>query len=134
MSQRFTIVATLLLVGAIAFQAEAQTKVPPRRGSIQPKARVVSQGETMKDGFLMKDGKLLQTINAHTESLSQESALVNGTKVQPDGNVTMADGSSVRLQEGDYMSPTGRLTTRAMKAEQDSLQQVQMMKLKKKKK
>ena len=54
--------------------------------------------------------------------------------MQPDGTVMMADGTTVRLQEGDYMSLTGRMTTRAMKAEQDSLQQVQLMKAKGKKK
>lgn len=127
-----TLVAALLLGGTVA--AQAQTKTPPVRRAVQPKARVVSKGETMKDGFLMKDGKVLETRNAHTGAISTESALVNGTKVQPDGTVMMADGTTVRLQEGDYMSLTGRMTTRAMKAEQDSLQQVQLMKAKGKKK
>ncbi|MBT2557033.1 hypothetical protein J7E24_04495 [Hymenobacter sp. ISL-91] len=127
-----TLAAVMLLAGTLA--AQAQTKTPPARRSVQPKARVVSNGATMKDGFLMKDGKVLETRNAHTGAITAESALVNGTKVQPDGTVMMADGTTVRLQEGDYMSLTGRMTTRAMKAEQDSLQQVQVMKAKGKKK
>lgn len=122
----------MLLAGTLA--AQAQTKVPVARRGAQPKARVVSNGATMKDGFLMKDGKVLETRNAHTGAITAESALVNGTKVQPDGTIMMADGTTVRLQEGDYMSLTGRMTTRAMKAEQDSLQQVQVMKAKGKKK
>ncbi|RFP66737.1 hypothetical protein D0N36_01240 [Hymenobacter lapidiphilus] len=122
----------MLLAGTLA--AQAQTKVPAARRGAQPKARVVSNGATMKDGFLMKDGKVLETRNAHTGAITAESALVNGTKVQPDGTIMMADGTTVRLQEGDYMSLTGRMTTRAMKAEQDSLKQVQVMKAKGKKK
>lgn len=127
-----TLVAALLLGGTGA--AQAQTKTPPARRAAQPKARVVAKGETMKDGFLMKDGKVLETRNAHTGALTAESALVNGTKVQPDGTIMMADGTTVRLQEGDYMSLTGRMTTRAMKAEQDSLMQLQVQKAKAKKK
>ena len=127
-----TLAAALLLAGTVA--AQAQTKTPPARRSAQPKARIVSNGATMKDGFLMKDGKVLETRNAHTGAITAESALVNGTKVQPDGTIMMADGTTVRLQEGDYMSLTGRMTTRAMKAEQDSLMQVQVMKAKGKKK
>ena len=127
-----TLAAALLLAGTVA--AQAQTKTPPARRGAQPKARIVSNGATMKDGFLMKDGKVLETRNAHTGAITAESALVNGTKVQPDGTIMMADGTTVRLQEGDYMSLTGRMTTRAMKAEQDSLMQVQVMKAKGKKK
>ncbi|NVO84021.1 DUF6799 domain-containing protein [Hymenobacter terrestris] len=127
-----TLAAVMLMAGTLA--AQAQTKTPPVRRAVQPKARVVSTGATMKDGFLMKDGKVLETRNAHTGAITAESALVNGTKVQPDGTIMMADGTTVRLQEGDYMSLTGRMTTRAMKAEQDSLQQVQIMKAKGKKK
>ncbi|SDY21926.1 DUF6799 domain-containing protein [Hymenobacter psychrophilus] len=129
-----SLAAALLLGGAVAAQAQTKAATPPARRGVQPKPRMVSNGATMKDGFLMKDGKVLETRDAHTGAISTESALVNGTKVQPDGTIMMADGTTVRLQEGDYMSLTGRLTTRAMKAEQDSLRQVQIMKAKGKKK
>ncbi|OWP64595.1 hypothetical protein CDA63_02220 [Hymenobacter amundsenii] len=126
----------VLLMAGVAFQAQAQTKaLPARRGAVAPKARIATApGATMKDGFLMKDGKVMATRNAQTSAVGREEALVNGTKVQPDGTVMMADGTTVRLAEGDYMSLTGRLTTRAWQAEQDSLQQLKMMKAKGKKK
>lgn len=115
----------LLLVGAATLGAQAQTKLPPRRGGVQPRAKAAAPvGVTMKDGFLMKEGKVMMTRDAHTEPLTAEMALVNGTKINADGTVTMADGTSTLLKEGDYMSLTGRLTTRVMKAEQDSLLQV----------
>ncbi|GAB3299178.1 DUF6799 domain-containing protein [Hymenobacter tenuis] len=118
-----SLLATLLLLGATTLCAQAQTKVAPRR-AVQPKAKVVPVGITMKDGFMMKEGKVMMTRDAHTETLTSETALLNGTKINADGTVTMTDGTTAMLKEGDYMSLTGRLTTKAMKAEQDSLLQV----------
>ncbi|MFD2784310.1 DUF6799 domain-containing protein [Hymenobacter rubripertinctus] len=129
MNIRATLAATFLLVAATALQAEAQTKAPVRRGA-QPKPRVTVNAATMKDGYLMKDGKVLETRDAHTGNLSTDATLVNGTKVGADGTVTMADGARIMLKEGDYMSLTGRMTTMAMKMEQDSLRNLQMEKMK----
>lgn len=118
------LVATLLLMGAATLSAAAQTKLPPRR-PVQPRAKAAAPvGVTMKDGFMMKEGKVMVTRDAHTEPLTAEMALVNGTKITADGTVTMNNGTTTTLQEGDYMSLTGRLTTKAMKAEQDSLMQL----------
>ncbi|UYZ62421.1 DUF6799 domain-containing protein [Hymenobacter weizhouensis] len=117
-----TLAAALLLCAA-AFTTQAQTKLPPRK-PVAPRQKVVIKGETMKDGFLMKEGKVMMTRDAHTSPLTAETSLVNGTKIGADGTVTMADGTSVMLKEGDYVSLTGRLTTMAMKAEQDSLAQL----------
>lgn len=124
MNQYRTLGAALLLVGAASLTAEAQTKVAPRK-AVQPRPRAAApKGETMKDGFLMKDGKVMVTRDAHTEVLASETALVNGTKVNGNGTVTLADGTTATLKEGDYVSLTGRMTTMAMKAEQDSLMQL----------
>lgn len=112
--------ALVLSVGTLA--AQAQTKLPPRK-PVQPKSKVVIKGTTLKDGVMMKEGKLLLTQQGLTNPITQETSLVNGTKILPDGTVTMTDGSSAVLQEGDYMSLSGRLTTVVMKAQQDSLMQ-----------
>lgn len=133
MNVRSTLAATFLLVAATALQVQAQTKAPVRRGA-QPKPRVTVNAATMKDGYLMKDGKVLETRDAHTGNLGADATLVNGTKVAADGTVTMADGTITTLKEGDYMSLTGRLTTMAMKMEQDSLRNLQMEKMKGKRK
>lgn len=119
----YAILAMAGLVGASTFSAQAQTKLPPRK-PVQPRGKVVIKGETMKDGFMMKEGKVMMTRDAHTDALTSETTLVNGTKVKADGTVTMADGTTAMLKEGDYMSLTGRMTTAAYKAQQDSLLQV----------
>ncbi|MBX0291746.1 hypothetical protein K3G63_14945 [Hymenobacter sp. HSC-4F20] len=119
-----TLLAGLLLTAAATLSAHAQTKLPPRR-PVQPRPKAAApQGVTLKDGFMMKDGKVMVTRDAHTEPLTAETALVNGTKINADGTVTMANGTTTMLKEGDYMSLTGRMTTKAMKAEQDSLMQL----------
>jgi hypothetical protein len=118
----YAILAMAALLGAGTLSAEAQTQMPARK-PVQPRQKTVIKGETMKDGFLMKDGKVMMTRDAHTDALTTESTLVNGTKVKADGSVTLADGTTTMLKEGDYMSLTGRMTTAAFKAQQDSLMQ-----------
>jgi hypothetical protein len=75
----------------------------------------------MKDGVTMTEGKILVTQHGHTSQLAEPMAFPSGTKVAPDGTVTKADGTTAMLQNGDYLSLSGRITTAAMKAEQDSL-------------
>lgn len=121
MKRYLTFAATLLLTAAATFAAEAQTKPAPRK-AVQPRPRAAApKGETMKDGFLMKDGKVMMTRNGQTEVLTADNTLVNGTKVAANGSVMLTDGTSTMLKEGDYVSLTGRMNTMAMKAEQDSL-------------
>lgn len=101
--------------------AQAQTKVAPRR-AVAPKQKVVvREGVTLKDGIVMQEGKVLVTQQGHTTPLADATTLTNGTKIMADGTVTKPDGSTVTLREGDMMSLSGRVTTKAMKAEQDSL-------------
>lgn len=114
-----TFVLTFLLATG-GFAVQAQTKLPPRK-PVQPKGRVVSKGTATRDGAVMKDGKVILTQSGLTNPVLQETALVNGTKIRPDGSLTLPDGTTTTMKEGDYMSLTGRLTTAAMKAEQDSL-------------
>lgn len=113
------------MLSAASLSTQAQTTMPARKG-VQPKQKVVIKGATMKDGFLMKDGKVMMTRDAHTSELTSETTLVNGTKVGADGAVTMADGTTTKLQEGDYVSLTGRLTSASYKAQQDSIMQAKM--------
>lgn len=115
------VLSGLFVLGSLATQA--QTKLPPRK-PVQPRAKLVSKGPSIKDGVLMKDGKLLMTQSGITNPVTQEAALVNGTKIRPDGTVTMTNGTTATLKEGDYMSLSGRMTFAADKAREDSLMQV----------
>ncbi|SMB84082.1 hypothetical protein SAMN00120144_0808 [Hymenobacter roseosalivarius DSM 11622] len=104
-----------------AVSASAQAKMPPRKVAA-PRPKPVTPGvATLKDDVMMKEGKVLVTQMGQTRALTQEMSLTNGTKITPTGSVVTAAGGSAQLQEGDMMSLSGRLTTSAQKAEQDSL-------------
>ncbi|GAB3842741.1 DUF6799 domain-containing protein [Hymenobacter jeollabukensis] len=119
--------STLLTLGllTLGIAAQAQTRPAPRKAAVPQ--RPVMKNAGVKDGFMMQDGKVMHTENGHTMPVAALTALPSGVKVQPDGVVIMADGSTAQLQNGDYMSPSGRLTTMRMKAEQDSLAKAAML-------
>ena len=127
----FCALSLLLTVGC--FAAQAQTKVPPRK-PVRPAPRMVSKNAATKDGAVIREGKLMLTQQGHTNPVLEEVSLANGTKIRPDGTVTRTDGTTVTMKEGDYLSLSGRLTTVAMKAEQDSLMRAAKMDPKGKKK
>lgn len=120
--KRIMLTTTALLLAVSCWSSvQAQTKLPPRR-TVGPKAKAAApKGITMKEGYAMKDGKLMVTRNGHTDPVSRTEQLVNGTTIKADGTVIMRDSTHVMMKEGDIMSLSGRLTTVAMKAEQDSL-------------
>lgn len=116
---RMTFLLAALLTGALA--ASAQTKLPPRR-TAAPRPKAATPGApTLKDGVMLREGKVLVTQMGHTAPLTQEMSLLNGTKISPAGAVVTSAGVSTQLQEGDLMSLSGRITTSTQKAAQDSL-------------
>lgn len=119
-----------LAISAVA--ASAQTKTPPRK-AVAPRPKAATPGAaTLKDGVMMKEGKVMATQMGRTASLAQEMTLVNGTKITPTGTVTTPTGVSTQLQEGDMVSLSGRITTGAQQAAQDSLLLVRKAELKSK--
>ena len=123
---KFFTLAFAAFLGLSSMSVQAQTKLPPRK-PVQPRARVAAAAPnavpSVKDGVMMKEGKVYMTQSGITSPLTQETSLVNGTKITADGTVTMTNGTTATLKEGDYMSLSGRLTTAASKAQQDSLMQ-----------
>ena len=112
----------ILLLLATGLGAQAQNKLPPRRGGVVPRPRAVIKpgAEIPKDGVMMKDGKIMLTEMGQTGLLTAERTLVNGTKISATGLITGRDGATTQLQEGDLVSLSGRITTRTALAEQDS--------------
>ena len=118
-------VSTLLLVQG----AQAQSRPAPRRATA-PKARPKAGAAMMKDGVTMKDGKLIITEMGSTNTLLADKTLRNGTVITTAGVVTTPDGATNQLHEGDLVSLTGRLSTRAEMVAQDSLSKLQAYDLK----
>lgn len=117
-----------LFVGvfALAFMnmavAEAQTARP---GRVQPKPRAVASAvEGVKDGISMQKGRVVLTELGVSNPLTADKKLINGTVITPAGAVTTPDGATVQITEGDYVSLTGRVTSRKAIADADSIAKV----------
>jgi hypothetical protein len=53
----------------------------------------------------MKDGK--KVVMHRGEVITSEATLKNGTKIKPDGTVTMSDGSTMTLKDGECIDKDG---------------------------
>ncbi|WP_310394808.1 DUF6799 domain-containing protein [Hymenobacter sp.] len=110
-----------VLLGEAA-TAQAQTKLPPRRtGGVAPRPRMVATGVGLKDGLTMQKGRVVLTELGVTNPLTADKKLINGVRISPTGLVTAKDSSTIQMAEGDVVSLTGRVTSRASIAEADSL-------------
>ena len=117
---------SLLSIFALAFLsiaiAQAQTARP---GRVQPKPRVAASAvEGSKDGISMQKGRMVLTELGISNPLTADKKLVNGTVITPTGTVTTPDGIATQITEGDYVSLTGRVTTRRAIADADSIAKV----------
>lgn len=112
-----------------AYGAQAQSRPAPH-ARIAPKARPKAGAAMLKDGVMMKDGKLIATEMGMTNPVEGDKTLRNGTVITAAGVITGKDGTTTQLKEGDYVSLTGRVETRAEVAAQDSILKLQAYDLK----
>jgi uncharacterized protein YdeI (BOF family) len=68
----------------------------------------------MKDGVMMKDGKMMWCMNNKMTMLDKEVTMDNGTKVMLDGNYITKNGSTMMLKEGEHMNMDGNISTMKM--------------------
>ena len=120
--------AAMLLVGTAA---QAQNKLPPRRTGTAPKPRpTAAAGVGLKDGLTMQKGRVVLTELGITNPLVADKKLINGTTISPAGLVTATNGTTTQMVEGDMVSLTGRVTSRASIVEADSLLKIKTFDLK----
>lgn len=78
----------------------------------------VFAGGDHKDGVKMKDGKVWVKKDGKKTELLQEMTLSDGTKVLPNGTVTMSDGTVKNMKNGDMISMDGKWHTDKMKKDE----------------
>jgi ribosomal protein S4E len=61
----------------------------------------------MKDHLMFKDGKVTMVMGGQSMAADKEIALTNGAKVALDGTITMKDGKTMKMKEGDVMGMDG---------------------------
>ncbi len=63
----------------------------------------------MKDGVMMKDGKMMMMKDGETMMMDKDIEMSNGTMVMMDGTVKMKDGKTMMMKDGDQMSMNGKM-------------------------
>ena len=114
-----------IVVGALLSGASAQAQ-SARPGRVAPKPRVTATGVGLRDGLTMVKGRVVLTELGITNPLTADKKLLNGTVITAAGVVTAPDGTSAQMSEGDRVSLTGRITSRATIVEADSLAKIQL--------
>ncbi len=97
--------------------------VAPRRTGAAP-ARARTSGVMAKDGLTMENGRVVLTELGLTAPIEQDKHLLNGTLVTTKGQITNGEGVASQMAEGDYVSLTGRLTSKREMVEADSVRKL----------
>lgn len=105
--------------------APRRAVAPPRRGGAAQPVRAKTNGVMAKDGVTLTSGRVLYTELGLTAPLTENKKFINGTTVTPTGLITNADGSTTQLNEGDYASLSGRVTTKREMIEADSVRKLE---------
>ena len=68
----------------------------------------------MKDGVMMKDGKMMMMKEGKTMEMNEDMTLNNGAMVMKDGTVKMKDGTSRMLKDGECLDMYGKMSMMKM--------------------
>jgi hypothetical protein len=98
--------------------------VAPRRAGVAAPTRAKTSGVMAKDGLTMQSGRVVLTELGLTAPIEQDKRLLNGTLITTKGQVTNVDGVTSQMAEGDYVSLTGRLTSKREMVEADSVRKL----------
>ena len=63
----------------------------------------------MKDGVMMKDGKMMMMKDGKTMMMDKDMTMSNGTMVMMDGTVKMKDGKTMMMKNGQMMGMDGMM-------------------------
>ena len=98
--------------------------VAPRRAGAAAPTRARTSGVMAKDGLTLQDGRVVLTELGRTAPIEQDKRLLNGTLITTKGQVTNVEGVTSQMAEGDYVSLTGRLTSKREMVEADSVRKL----------
>ena len=101
-------IACIFAIGAHAQNAPA-TNSNPTPAKASPTTATTHQEKKMKDGVMMKDGKMWVTQEGKTTAMDKEMTLKNGTKVMPDGSYVTKDGKKMKLANGESIDKEGKV-------------------------
>ena len=103
--------------------APRRAVAPRRAGAVAP-TRARTSGVMAKDGLTLQNGRVILTELGLTAPIEQDKRLLNGTLITTKGLVTNVEGVTSQMAEGDYVSLTGRLTSKREMVEADSVRKL----------
>ena len=108
----------LITIIALIFSASfANAQVKQDTGKKMNSSGMHSQN---KDYVTMKDGKLMENKGGTWTAVTSTFMCTDGSKVSTDGTVTMANGTTKKLGEGDKVSKEGKWWSKSdMKSKTD---------------
>ena len=104
--------------------APRRVVAPRRAGGAAAPTRAKTSGVMAKDGLTLQNGRVVLTELGLTAPIEQDKRLLNGTLITTKGQVTSIEGATTQLAEGDYVSLTGRLTSKREMVEADSVRKL----------
>lgn len=111
------ILAVALLIGfSSASQAQNDTmkmekKVHKtvKKTKVTKTRKVATIEGALKEGVMMKDNQMMRCHDHQWTLLSETYTCANGTKIATDGSVSKADGSTMKLVNGQGFSESGKM-------------------------
>ena len=110
--------------GARRVLAPRRVVAPRRAGGAATPTRAKTSGVMAKDGLMLQDGRVVLTELGRTAPIEQDKRLLNGTLITTKGQITNVEGVTSQMAEGDYVSLTGRLTSKREMVEADSVRKL----------
>ncbi len=83
----------------------------PGATSQQQPGRAGSTRGALPDGLVMQGGKVFFYKNGQPQPVERQTKLSEGITVEPDGRLTLKDGTRTQLQEGQMATLDGQITT-----------------------
>ena len=68
----------------------------------------------MKDGVMMKDGKMMVCKKGETMPMTEDMKMGNGTMVMKDGTVKTKDGKTMMMKDGEMIDKNGKISMMKM--------------------
>ena len=106
MKHKVVLLASMLVLGAIV--APGQGNIGMKSDSTAKKHMMMQMKKgRMKDGIMMKDGKMMMMKDGKKMAMDADMTMPNGTMVMKDGTCVMKDGTRIMMKEGDMIDTNG---------------------------
>jgi hypothetical protein len=93
----------------LTFLAVGQAQVPLNQNVPDPPQRAIRTGSNARDGFFVRDTHVFMVRDGVTTRVDREILFPNGIRVQPNGTVTMKDGTERVLIPNQWLDLEGSI-------------------------